>query len=46
MADSEGFAEFADVMERIERQNGQRLFYDLFPSADKIRTAPPTASSC
>ncbi len=39
MADSEGFAEFADVMERIERQNGQRLFYDLFPSADKIRTA-------
>jgi len=29
------FYEFADVMERIERQNGQRLFYDLFPSADK-----------
>jgi hypothetical protein len=35
MVDSEGFTEFADVMERIERQNGQRLFYDLFPSVDK-----------
>jgi len=34
---ADDFAAFAGVMEQIERQNAQRLFYDLFPNNDKQR---------